>query len=80
MIMATSTYTIGDQEYTRATKQGPPFKLPEQKRENILVIRLTDDEMKEYKKEQARRSMRPSEFGSLVLFLGIRELSVTDNC
>lgn len=78
--MATNIYTIGEHTYSRHKRQGAPTKPDALKRRNLVAIRLTDAEYAEYKMAKSRSFLSPSEFGALVIALGIGQLFVTDNC
>ena len=78
--MAANTYQIGNTMYRRSVKQGAPKKSPELLRRHVVAVRLTDTEYREYMAARRESYLPPSEFAALVMFLGVRGLSVTDNC
>lgn len=67
-------------EFSRKNKQGRKVSPKEVLRTKKLVIHLTKLEKESFKEMQKKSGFSESFYGSIVLFLGLRQLSESNNC
>lgn len=66
--------------FARRIKQGRKVSPKEALRTEKLVIHLTKLEKESFKEMQEKSGYSESFYGSIILFLGLRQLSDSNNC